>query len=299
MNMPRISGYLALCLAVLLLHGCSDHPSSDAYGNFEATETIVSAEGNGRIIEITATEGEALAEGLVAVVIDTTQLHLQAEEIDAQILGRKAGKKTLASQIAVLEQRKKNAARDKARFERLFRQRAVARKQLDDITDSYRVIEKEIDAAATENRSIDEEIKALGARKKEVEDMISRSLVRNPVEGIVLVRYAEPGEVVAYGQPLYKIADLNRMYLRAYVDGTQLPDITTGQKVTVLFDRDRTTNRAIEGTIFWISSKAEFTPKIIQTKEDRVNLVYAVKISVPNDGALKIGMPGEVRFNIE
>lgn len=294
----RFFSLLLFLLQAIVITGCNREKKSDGYGNFEATEIIVSAEASGRLLSFSAVEGEEIKDGNMAGVIDTTQLHLQIEQVKAQIQSLQARQETIRSQMDVLGQQKTNAAREVQRFEKLVQADAVPRKQRDDVLDQYRVIEKEILATASQQESIDADILSLNVRIRELDDRIDKSIVRNPVKGTVLVTYVEPGEIVSYGQPLYSIANLDSMFLRVYLDGTQLPHISLRQPVTVLFDNDSRTNQSKEGRIAWISSKAEFTPKIIQTKQDRVTLVYAVKISVPNaDGSLKIGMPGEVVFS--
>lgn len=288
---------LLVAFGIIQITGCGNNNKSDAYGNFEATEVLISAEASGKLLEFKAEEGQSLKAGQVIGVIDTVQLHLKRQQLKAQRQAMSSKIGNVLSQIAVLQQQKENALKEKDRFERLVRDKAVPTKQLDDVIDQINVIQKQIRATETQNASILGEVRAMDAQIAQLDDQVKKSVIRNPVDGVVLTKYAEPNEITAYGKPLYKIADLNTMYLRAYLSGVQVPHIKIGQKVTVQIDEDKSENRSLEGEISWVSDKAEFTPKIIQTKDERVNMVYAIKVRVKNDGALKIGMPGEAKFN--
>lgn len=277
--------------------GCNNNNKSDAYGNFEATEVLISAEASGKLLDFKAEEGQSLKAGEIVGVIDTVQLHLKREQLKAQRQAMKSKISNVLSQMAVLQQQKENALKEKDRFERLVKDKAVPTKQLDDVVDQINVIQKQVRATETQNAGILGEVRALDAQISQLDDQIKKSVIRNPIDGVVLTKYAEPNEVTAYGKPLYKIADLKTMFLRAYLSGTEVPHVKIGQKVAVLIDEDKSENRTLEGEISWVSEKAEFTPKIIQTKDERVNMVYAVKVRLKNDGALKIGMPGELRLN--
>lgn len=277
--------------------GCSkDDNRSDAYGNFEAVETIVSSESSGKLLEFNVEEGQTLNEGSVVGYIDTVQLQLKKKQLEAAKNLTRTKFKNVSSQVGVYQEQKKVALREKDRIERLLKDNAATGKQLDDINGSIDVLNRQIAAVETQNNTTNEELKNYDVQIKQIDDQLSKSTVVNPVNGTVIMKFVEQSEVVNYGKPLYKIADLNVMELRVYVSGSQLPEIKIGQTVKVLIDNGKSEYRNLEGEIFWISSKAEFTPKIVQTKEERVNLVYAVKVRVRNDGSLKIGMPGEVVF---
>ncbi|NTV06190.1 MAG: HlyD family efflux transporter periplasmic adaptor subunit [Chlorobiaceae bacterium] len=299
MRQATFSGKIGfmLCLCILTLSGCQKNDRSDGYGNFEATEIIVSSEANGKLLLLNVEEGKRLAAGSVAAVVDTTQLHLTRSQLKAERRALASKRPGLGARIGVLIEERKNMMRDYDRYQRLVNEGAVPSKQLETIQNGISVIDKQIGSLETESPGITGEISAKEARIAQVNDQIRKSVVRNPVSGVVLTKYAEPGEVTAYGKPLYRIADLQTMYLRIYLSGEQIPRIRIGQDVEVLVDGYKPAGNALKGTVVWISSKAEFTPKIIQTREERVSMVYAVKVVVQNrDGFLKIGMPGEVRL---
>lgn len=284
--------------AALVFIGCSDNEiKPDAYGSFEATEVIVSAEAGGKLLEFNVDEGQTLDENIQVGFIDTVQLTLKKEQLTAQkrTIGTKFG--TVSAQVNVLQQQKENALVEKSRIERLLKDEAASQKQLDDINGNIDVINSQINQVRTQNTGTIKEMETIDVQIAQLDDQVKKSVIYNPIKGTVLLKFVEPSEVVNYGKPLYKIADMTTMELRVYVSGAQLSGIKIGDKVKVLIDADKDSYKELEGTISWISSKAEFTPKIIQTKEERVNLVYAVKIKVPNDGTIKIGMPGEVIFN--
>jgi HlyD family secretion protein len=288
---------IALIIAAAGLSGCSDNEiKPDAYGSFEATEIIVSAEAGGKLLEFNVDEGQVLEQNTLVGFIDTVQLSLKKEQLIAQkkAAGTKFG--TVSAQVNVLHQQKENALVEKERIERLLKDEAASQKQLDDINGNIDVINSQINQVRTQNSSTAREMETIDVQIAQIEDQVKKSVIYNPIKGTVLLKFAEPSEVVNYGKPLYKIADMTTMELRVYVSGAQLSNIKIGDKVKVLIDADKDSYKELEGVISWISSKAEFTPKIIQTKEERVNLVYAVKIKVANDGSIKIGMPGEVIF---
>ncbi len=279
---------------VLTLFSCKKQSErADAYGNFEATETTISAESNGKLIQFTIEEGQTLKEGAIVGLIDTIQLSLKKEQLVAAKNGISAKSRNVLSQINVLKAQLNTAEISKNRIENLLKSNAGTQKQLDDINGQIDVIKQQIKSVETQNAPIINEIKSINAQIKQLEDQIQKSIITNPVNGTVLVKYAEPNEITSFGRPLYKIADLNIMELRVYVSETQLASIKIGQNVTVKIDAGDTM-KDYNGTITWMASEAEFTPKIIQTKEERVNMVYAVKINVKNDGSLKIGMPAEM-----
>jgi HlyD family secretion protein len=289
--------FILIALSAGIISGCSKNDKrSDAFGNFEAVETIVSSESSGKLVEFNVEEGRTLDANYVAGYIDTVQLTLKKKQLEATKNLTRTKFKNVSSQVAVYQEQKRVALKEKDRIERLLKDNAATGKQLDDIVGNIDVINKQMAAVETQNNTTNEELKNYDVQIKQIEDQLSKSTIINPVTGTVIIKYVEQNEVVNYGKPLYKIADLSVMELRVYVSGSQLPEIKIGQIVKVLIDNGKDDFRTLEGEISWISSKAEFTPKIIQTKEERVNLVYAVKVRVKNDGSLKIGMPGEVVF---
>lgn len=288
---------LIITAVLLILNGCSnDKQKSDAYGNFEATETIVSSESSGKLNEFNVEEGMFIEAGATVGYIDTSQLYLKKNQLAQQKNTTRTKFKNVSAQISVLQEQRRVALREKERIERLLKDNAATGKQLDDINGSIDIINKQISSVEMQNTTTNEELKGLDVQIAQVIDQLQKSNITNPVKGTVILKLAEQGEVVNFGKPLYKIADISTMELRAYVSGAQLPEIRLGQKVKVLIDEGKSGYKTLEGEISWISAKAEFTPKIIQTKEERVNLVYAFKVRVVNDGSIKIGMPGEVVF---
>ena len=291
------------CLALVLFSCKGDGSESDAYGNFTATEIIVSAENSGRILKKAVSEGVSTQEGSLAYIIDTVQTYLKKKELEARKKSVIAKKANIEAQISVLEEQEQALTKDIERFTKMLAEGAASQKQLDDLTNNLKVLQKQIRQVKTNFTSIDAEVAAIDASVRQVEDMIMRSRVKTPIQGTILETYAEEGETVAQGKPLFKVADLSTMELKAYFDSDQLIrnaqgelEVVIGDEVEVRVDDGDEGIRALRGTISWIASQAEFTPKIIQTREERVNLVYAVKIRVPNDGYLRINMPGEVKL---
>jgi HlyD family secretion protein len=284
-------------LSIIFLSGCAnDKLKSDAYGNFEATETIVSSESSGKLYELNVEEGQVIEANKIVGYIDTSQLYFKKLQLAQQKNTTRTKFKNVSSQISVLQEQKRVAIHERDRIERLIKDNAATGKQLDDLNGNIDVLNKQISSIDIQNSTTNEELKGLDVQIQQVIDQLQKSNITNPVKGTVIMKFAEQGEIVSFGKPLYKIADLSIMELRVYVSGAQLPEIKLGQKVKVLIDDGKANYKTFEGEISWISSKAEFTPKIIQTKEERVNLVYAVKVKVVNDGSLKIGMPGEIMF---
>ncbi|HPS65071.1 MAG TPA: HlyD family efflux transporter periplasmic adaptor subunit [Ignavibacteria bacterium] len=294
--------FFKLTLPVLLLAAaftsCSNSErKSDAYGNFEAVETIVSSEASGKLIYFNVEEGMQLDSGALIAVVDTSQLYLQRQQLSSQKKVVSTKFSNVKAQTDVIEEQKKVNETEKNRIEKLLQDKAASQKQLDDINGSISVLDKQKSSVQSQNSTTKEELGNVETQIKSINDKIQKCYIVNPVKGTVLMKLTEPSEVVSFGKPLYKIADLSVLELKVYVSGAQLSSIKLGQKVKVLIDAGRETSKTLEGEISWISSKAEFTPKIVQTKEERVNLVYAVKIRVKNNGELKIGMPGEVLFD--
>jgi HlyD family secretion protein len=306
---------LLLLGAGLLALGCRNgNDLHDASGVFEADEVIVSSEVGGKILMFKPDEGTRLSAGDSVVVIDATNIRLQKEQVEASIdaLSDKTTDvgpqvQLLRDQLEVQETQMVTLERERQRFEKLVKADAATGKQLDDIISQIDQLKKQMDVTrqqikvqltitGTQNRGVLSEKEPLGKRVAQLDDQLQRSVVVNPVNGTVLTKYAEAGEVTSPGKALYKVADLDIMRLKAYLTGDQLATVKLGQAVKVAVDNGKGSFRDYEGKITWISDKAEFTPKTIQTKDERANLVYAVKIDVKNDGYLKIGMYGEIRF---
>jgi HlyD family secretion protein len=288
-------------LLTAVLISCSNNENQfDSTGTFEAVETIIPAEASGIIKEFTVEEGNILKEGQVVGYIDTIQLKLKKEQFLAQIKATQSRKPDAKSQLDVYREQLKLAIIDQQRMQNLVKADAATMKQLDDANSKVAVTQKQIKSLQIQldinTTGIDDETQTLKVQIDQINDQLSKSKIVNKTNGTVLTKYAETGEMATTGKPLYKIADLSTIILRVYVTGDQLPQIKINQKVKVFTDAAKHTYKEQEGIIEWISDKAEFTPKTIQTKEERANLVYAVKISVKNDGYLKIGMYGEIKF---
>ncbi|MGN7516078.1 MAG: HlyD family secretion protein [Allomuricauda sp.] len=285
---------LSISVLVISLTSCNGRGDlADGYGNFEATETTVSAEANGKIQFLDVSEGNLLEKNEVVGIIDTIQLALKRDQLKAVKQTIYSKSTNVLSQRDVLQEELQVAQNDKKRIENMVKENAATQKQWDDIQGKVRILQQQIKSVETQNAPIINEVKGIEVQIEQIEDQIAKSIIKSPLEGTVLVKYAEPGEVAVFGKPLFKMANLDEMELRVYISETQLPNIKIGQQVTVKID-DVDSMRSYEGRVSWISASAEFTPKIIQTKEERVNLVYAVKIKVKNDGSLKIGMPAEM-----
>lgn len=312
--MKRITQVMAAIFFVLLAGCKKGGPQFDAAGTFEADEVIVSSELSGKILQFTVEEGSTLAKDSIVGTVDAASVSLQREQVEASIqsLADKtadAGPQVqlLQNQLAVQQSQLNTLQHEKQRIENLIKADAATGKQLDDIIAQLEVVQRQMNvtrqqinvqksATATQNRSVLSESKPLSKRVAQLNDQLKRASIINPVNGTVITKYAQTGEITGAGKALYKIADLSVMTLRAYFSGSQLPKIKTGQPVKVLLDDGKEAYKEVSGIITWISDKAEFTPKTIQTKEERANLVYAVKIKVKNDGYLKIGMYGEVKL---
>ena len=289
-----------ISIIVVVFASCTGKKDlSDAYGNFEVDDIIISAEANGKLLFLNVEEGKRINANELVAVIDTIDYVLKRKQLKAQKKAISSQIENIQSQIDVQEQQKKNLYIDKERIEKLLKDSAATKKQLDDINGRIDLVNSQIASIKTQNVSVISELEVVNTQISQVEESINKCNIKNPVEGIVLEKYAEENEITTFGKPLYKIADMHEMILRVYVSGGQLSQIKLGQQVEVLIDKDDKSNTKLKGVISWISASAEFTPKIIQTKEERVNMVYAVKVNVKNDGSLKIGMPGEVNFKIK
>lgn len=286
-----------IIITIVFITGCKSRTDqADAFGNFEATEVIVSAETTGRILTFNTTEGAEIEKGSEIALIDTTIFHLQKAEIDAGMKSVRTRINSINAQNDILNQQIANLNINISRIENMLRDDAATKKQYDDLTGQVAVLQKQIAANNTQKASIAAEISVYESKKATINEQMARSNVKSPLKGTVIEKYSEAGEITAAGKPLVKIADLSLIKLKVYVSGAQLGSIKTGQLCTVRTDNGKIGYSSFNGTISYISGKAEFTPKIIQTKEERVTLVYAVTIDVKNDGAMKAGMPGEVIF---
>ncbi len=290
--------YNALIIGTLaFLTGCNDKTQqADAFGNFEASEVIVSSETSGRILVFDVTEGSDIEKGSSLALIDTTLFHLQKAEIDAGMRGIRTRIISIDAQNDILRQQIENLKVNILRIENMLKDDAATLKQYDDLTGQKAVLEKQIAANNTQKASVAAELAVYESKKATLNEQVKRSDVRSPLGGTVTEKYAEAGEMMMAGKPLVKISDLSVVKLKVYVSGAQLPEIKTGQEVTVRTDKGKKEYSTYKGIISYISEKAEFTPKIIQTKEERVAFVYSVTIDVVNDGYLKSGMPGEAIF---
>lgn len=292
--MTRARRSLAVALAAALA-ACGGKDEPDAYGNVEAIEVVVGAEAAGRIQSLAVEEGAELPAGAVVGAIDTSQLSLERTQVTAQRAASASRVREIAQQASALEVQRRIAGRTYARTRRLHEKRAATAQQLDQAQREYEVLGEQLDAARAQAETVRRESEAAEARVAQVSDRIGKAAITNPVAGTVLAVYARAGETAQVGQPLYRIADLRTVEVRAYVVETQLASVRVGREVRVSVDVAEGERRALAGTVTWVSAEAEFTPTPVQTREERADLVYAVKIRVPNpDGLLKIGMPADV-----
>jgi len=282
---------------ILLACGCGRGESdADAWGTFEADEVTISSESSGRLIFLDVTEGSLVAGGAVIAVTDTTMAVLQRAELDAVTAQAQARLAGIAAQDAVIQQQIANLSVNLERTRRMHADGAATQKQLDDLTGQMEVLRRQAEANNTQRRAVAAEMQGIQAKRALLDEQIARSTVRAPFDATVIEKYASAYEVTAAGKPLVKIADMKTMKLKVWVSGAQLAEVKTGATCTVRIDEGEKGFRDFAGTVTHIAEKAEFTPKIIQTKEERVNLVYAVTIAVANDGSIKAGMPGEAIF---
>jgi len=282
----------ALAVAIVSCNGNGE--KADAYGNFETDEVTVSSEATGRLLNFSVDEGESLKEGVVVGLVDTSQIALKRKQVAAQINAAASRLPNIVAQADVQREQIRILEVDHERFKNMLADGAATQKQLDDVEGRISLANKQIDAIETQRKSVVAEIDVLKTQLVQIDDQLQRCRVVNPVAGTVLVRFAQQGEIVAMGKPLYKIANMDFLYLKVFVTGDQLSSFAIGEKMNVFVDGENGELLEKEGTVSWVSSSAEFTPKIIQTRDERVKMVYAVKVKVKNDGDLKIGMPGEV-----
>ncbi len=292
--MKRIA-YLA---SAILIVSCSNDPEFDAQGTFEATEIIVSAESSGKIINFDITEGSVINKDETIGIIDSLQLHFQRKQLIAQQAALLDSRPDVNKQVASLREQITTQKNERQRIKNMLQDGAATQKQYDDIESHIKILNSQLNATLSSldknTSSINNNSVALEAQIEALNDRIAKCRITSPTNGTVLVKYAENGELASIGKPLMKIADLNNIYLRAYFTSDQLANIKLNDKVKVIADFGSDKRYDYEGRIMWISSECEFTPKTIQTKDSRANLVYAVKIAVKNDGRLKIGLAGEV-----
>lgn len=285
----------------LALAACGDKEVEyDASGIFETTEIIVSAQTAGELTALTAEEGRTVEAGERLGCVDTVQLALKKRQLSASLTATDSKRLDRKRQVAALRQQIDNLQREKARFSELLKADAATEKQVDELDYQIAILQRQQEATEEQinssNSSLDGQSSGIEAQPAQVEDQIRKSVAASPIKGTILAKYAEPGEYVVPGKPLFKVADISRMKLRAYLTADQLTTLKIGQKVTIYADQGKTDRKAYEGTVVWIADEAEFTPKTIQTREERANLVYAVKIAVSNDGLIKRGMYGDVKF---
>jgi len=292
--------FIAALTGILFTSCNNDANTYDAAGTFEADDLIVSVGASGKLIQLHVEEGMNLEANKVVGVVDTTQLYLKKLQLQAQIKAILSKQPDVQTQIAAVQEQIRTANKEKIRAQNLLNAGAATQKQLDDINAQIEVLQKQLDAQQSTlqitSQSISSEVAPLTYQIAQIDDQLLKSAVINPINGTVLATYTEQDEFITPGKAIYKIADLSVMTLRAYITGDQLSAIKLNQQVTVLIDDEKDGYKTMNGTIAWISDKAEFTPKTIQTKEERANLVYAIKIRVPNDGTIKIGMYAEVKF---
>ncbi|WP_187444002.1 HlyD family secretion protein [Sphingobacterium phlebotomi] len=289
-------------MVVIILSACNTNQHSfDASGSFEAEEAIISAETQGMLKVFNIQEGQILQAGQSIGYIDSVQLYLQKKKLEAQVIALAGKKPNIPVQLSALQEQLRTSEKEKVRIANLVKGDAATPKQLDDINAQIEVLKKQIEAQKSSlsisSEGINKDVIPLRVQIEQLEDQLGKCHIVNPIAGTVLTKYAEANEMATIGKSLYKIADLSNIILRAYITGNQLPQIKLNQNVIVSIDDGNRGYKETEGMITWISDKAEFTPKTIQTKDERANMVYAIKVKVKNDGTYKIGMYGEVLFN--
>lgn len=298
MKLFKIAGSLFLLSCLV---ACGNGKSSyDATGTFETTEVLVSSEAAGKLLNFDVEEGTQLTAGKEVGLIDTIQLYLKKLQLQASMKSVESQRPDFNKQIATIKQQIATAEREKRRVENLLKAGAANRKQLDDWDAQIALLQRQLTAQMSSlqnsTNSLTEQGSSVGIQVAQIEDQLAKCHISSPINGTVLAKYAEAGELASIGKPLFKVADVEQMYLRAYITSGQLSQVKLGDKVTVFSDYGGGKRKEYPGVVTWISDRSEFTPKTILTKDERANLVYAVKIAVRNDGYLKIGMYGEVRF---
>ena len=288
-------GGLGWAFGLMLLVACNNKGElADAYGNFEADEITISAKVPGELLQFTIVEGQTLKAGDVVGYVDTANLHLQRAELEANLQATAAQKQNIAAQIQVAKDELARIKNDQTRIKNMFAKQAATQKQLDDINSAATIAQNKLSVLQTQYPAIEAQVSGITAKRDLLNKQITDAVLTNPVNGVVLAKLVEQNEMTSPGKPLYKMADLSSLNLRAFVSGDQLSSIEIGKTFTVKIDSPDGEMLSYEGELIWVSEMAEFTPKTIQTKKDRVDLVYAIKLRVKNDGKLKLGMPGEV-----
>ncbi|RPH32707.1 MAG: HlyD family efflux transporter periplasmic adaptor subunit [Bacteroidales bacterium] len=297
MNKIYKPSILAFALIGFVLASCNrDGDKADAYGTFETDEITISAESSGKILSFTIEEGDQVKSGQKVGSIDSIQLFLKVKQLTSQIDAIKARIPNINAQSDVQTEQLNVLSIEHDRVKKMFADGAATQKQIDDIEGRLNLAKKQKDAIDVQKTSVFAEIPALNAQVEQIKDQLHRCRIVNPTDGKVLITYVNQFESVVQGKALYKLANMDYMYLRAYISGAQLHSFQTGSKVKVYTDSENDKLIEMEGTITWVSPEAEFTPKIIQTREERVKLVYPIKVKVKNDGSIRIGMPAEVRL---
>lgn len=292
----RFSPIFVIALLTMLI-GCNrDIDKADAYGTFEVDDVLVSSKATGELLAFEIEEGMRLTANSIVGYVDSTELHLQRAEIEAALRSAHAKRLSTAAQVRVAKREREQLSLDHNRVLTMYQQKAATQKQLEDITTALDLSEKRLELLNTQYPSIDAEISNINARKALLEERIRDAVLINPINGTVLTKFVQQHEFITPGKPLYSIAELSVVHLKAYLSESQLSEINIGQHVSVYTDVRNATMKKHDGVISWISNKAEFTPKSVQTREERVALVYAIKVRVENKGTIQIGMPGEVRW---
>lgn len=299
--MKKTLTYSSLLVLALAMTACGKgNKVYDASGVFESTEVTVSAEGNGKIMSLDLQEGDRLEAGAVVGCIDTVQLYLSKIQLEASRRAVGSGRLNISRQIAALESQIAKQRQELDRFTKLEQAGASNRKQVEDIQAQLDILERQLaaqkESLQNTNSNVSGQADALEAQVMQLEDKIRKCVITSPVSGTILAKYSEAGELAVQGRALFKVADLDNIRLRAYITADQLTGLKLGQSVKVFADQGTSGRKEYAGTLVWISDKAEFTPKTTQTRDERANLVYAVKIAVKNDGLIKLGMYGEVKF---
>ena len=299
--MKKTLTYSSLLVLALAMTACGKgNKAYDASGVFESTEVTISAEGNGKIMSLGIQEGDRLEAGAVVGCIDTVQLFLSKVQLEASRRAVGSGRLNISRQIAALESQIVKQRQELDRFTKLEQAGASNRKQVEDIQAQLDILERQLaaqkESLQNANSNVSGQADAIEAQIAQLEDRIRKCVITSPVSGTVLAKYSEAGELAVQGRALFKVADLENIRLRSYITADQLTNIKLGQAVKVYADQGTSGRKEYAGTLVWISDKAEFTPKTIQTRDERANLVYAVKIAVKNDGLIKLGMYGEVKF---
>jgi len=300
-QLPIFNPLFKILAIAMILSACNGRKNSfDALGTFEAEETIISSEAVGTIKQLNIEEGQTLDAGQVVGYIDSTQLHLKKKQLEAQVVATLGKQPDISVQTSALQEQLRTAEKERIRVTNLVKGDAATSKQLDDINAQIKVLKKQIEAQKStlsiSSEGLGKDIVPLQVQIEQLNDQLAKCHITNPIDGTVLTKYTEANEMTAIGKPLYKIADLSNIILRAYITGDQLPKVKLNQQVKVLTDDGEGGYKETEGILIWINDKAEFTPKTVQTKNERANRVYAIKVKVKNDGTYKIGMYGEIKF---